>query len=148
MARKTIQQQLTKANVVLHQDYSSKIKPADVYSLRLGHKSLDTPVSVKMTLPAGDYFIVAQAFISAGTAGQGGPFAFSLSYRQGSKTVTDEVIGTFVPPSPAYNALLSCAVSAESLNSVKFSFAAVGEYFGVSCVKITAFRLNSLKIMS
>jgi hypothetical protein len=148
MAKKTIQQQLSKANVVLHQDYSSKIKPADVYSLRLGYKSLDTPVAVKMTLPAGDYFVLAQAFIGTGTAGQGGAFAFSLSYRQGSKTLTDEIVSPLVPPAPEYNALLSCVISAESPNSVKFSFAASGEYFGLSCAKITAFRLNSLKIMS
>ncbi|MGH6690643.1 MAG: hypothetical protein ACREF4_08195 [Gammaproteobacteria bacterium] len=103
---------------------------------------------MKMTLPAGDYFVLAQAFIGTGTGGEGGVFGFSLSYRQGATTVTDEVISPLVPPSPDYNALLSCAVSAESRNAVEFSFVAVGEYFNVSGIKITAFRVDSLKIFT
>jgi len=107
MGKLTIQQQLSKANVVLHQDYSAAVEPADVYSIRLAQKSLDTPVAVKMTLPAGDYFVLAQAFIQAGLAGEGGVFGFSLSYRQGSKAVKDEVVSPLVPPSP--NRLLKFA---------------------------------------
>src|SRR5262245_51957533 len=138
MAKNTIQQELKNAKIVLHQDYSSLVKPSDVYFLRLdGVHSLDTPLAAKMSLPAGDYIVIAQAFIGAGTAGQGGVFAFSLSYRQGSETVSDEVVSPLVPPSPAYNALISCTVSAESSNSVLFSFAGVGEYLDVIGVKIT-----------
>jgi hypothetical protein len=146
---KTMHQQLSNAKIVLHQNYSPPVKPADVYFLRLnGYHSLDTPVAVKMSLPAGDYIVVAQAFIACGTAGQGGAFAFSLSYRQGSKTVSDEVVSPLVPPSPAYNALMTCTVSAGSPNSVLFSLAASGDYFGVRGVKITALRVNSLKIVA
>ena len=148
MTNTTIKQQLSEAKLVAHQDYSSQIKPADVYSLRLGQTSLATPISVKMSLPAGDYIVFAQAFIGAGSAGEGGVFAFSLSYRQGSKTVSDEIVGSLTTPSPPYNAHMICAVSAESPNSIEFSFVAAGEYFGVEGVKITAIRVNSLKISS
>ncbi len=147
MGKGTIQQQLSKAKVVLHQDYSSKVKPADVYFLRLAHKELDTPVAVKMTLPAGDYIVIAQGFIGGGM--EGGIFAFSLSYRHGSKTVSDEVVLKLEPYAPPYNALLSCGVTADSPNSVQFSFlAAEGMTAGVMAVKITALRVGSLKIVT
>jgi len=44
VAKKTIQQQLAKAKVLLHKDFSPQLKPADVYFLRLRTASLDTPV--------------------------------------------------------------------------------------------------------
>ena len=96
MAKKTIQTALAKAKVVLHKDFSPQVKPADVYFLRHGGASLDTPVAVKMTLPAGDYLIIAQGFMSVGSAEQQAPvLGFQLSYRQGSKTVKDEVLFTW-----------------------------------------------------
>ncbi len=150
MAKKTIQQALAKSQVVLHKDFSPQVKPADVYFLRLGSASLDTPVAVKMTLPAGDYLIIAQGFIYVGGAEQHAPtLAFQLSYRQGSKTVKDDVVFTLEPGAPAYNALLSCAVSADSPHHVQFSFASDGsEYAGVNGIKITAIRIGSLKIVA